>query len=443
MGRARERFRAAARRGGRSAAAGRGVRLPLASELDLPLTVERLSRPVNTLPDFVRSHKQQILTEWLGEVRQLPSAHCLPVELLRDHIPDFIDCLADAIERDDGSAISMRGLPNLHAALRVRAGYDLRQVIAEYRSIRGVILRLYREQGDISEESRPKLQPISTMNAALDTAIADAVDQYALDEGKAREMFIGMLGHDLRDPLNTIAFGARVLSDRGDEFDAQTLNIAARIGASAKRMESMIRDLLDFARGRLGGGFPIVPVATDARTLIAATVNEIAHAHPERSIVCLAKQAPGSFDVEWDSDRVAQALTNLVSNAVAHGHDPIVVEPKDEGQTIIIEVRNRGEIPQAMLGSIFAPFSQPVNDRRHASETPGPERRRGHLGLGLYIVHEIAKAHDGQVVAESSNGTTIFRTMMPRVVRPNKTATRNAESDHSQEIAHDDVTRAE
>ena len=63
-------------------------------------------------------------------------------------------------------------------------------------------------KGDVSEESRPKLLPIATMNAALDTAIADAVDQYAIDQGKAREMFIGMLGHDLRDPLNTIAFSA-------------------------------------------------------------------------------------------------------------------------------------------------------------------------------------------------------------------------------------------
>src|SRR6185295_10671125 len=97
------------------------------------------------------------------------------------------------------------------------------------------------------------------------------------------------------------------------------------------------------------------------------TVNEIAHAHPGRTVVCLAAQSTGCFDVEWDADRIAQALTNLVSNAVAHGGDPIVIEPRDEGAEVVIEIRNAGEIPAAMLPSIFAPFSAPATDRRHGA----------------------------------------------------------------------------
>src|SRR5205085_3103728 len=101
-------------------------------------------------------HKSRIVDEWLAQARDLPSAHALSVDAIRDHIPEFLDRLADAIERDDVTAVSMRGLPNVHAALRVREGYDLRHVVAEYRAIRSVILRLYREDGDISEDSRPK-----------------------------------------------------------------------------------------------------------------------------------------------------------------------------------------------------------------------------------------------------------------------------------------------
>jgi len=125
---------------------------------------------VNTLAQFVRDHKDPIFSEWLAEVRQLPSAHRQPLEAIRDHVQDFLDRLADAIDCGDVSAVTMQGLPNLHAAMRVREGYDLRQVVAEYRSIRAVILRLYGEKGDVSDESRPKLLPIATMNAALDTA---------------------------------------------------------------------------------------------------------------------------------------------------------------------------------------------------------------------------------------------------------------------------------
>src|SRR5262249_47733653 len=145
------------------------------------------------------------------EASHLPSAQSLTVEVVRDHIPTFLDRLADAVEREDITDVTLRGLPNLHAALRAREGYDLRQVVSEYRSIRSVIQRLYRERGDISEDSRPKLLPLATMDAVLDIAIADAVDQYAVDQGRAREMFIGILGHDLRDPLTAIAVASRML----------------------------------------------------------------------------------------------------------------------------------------------------------------------------------------------------------------------------------------
>ncbi|HEV3485615.1 MAG TPA: HAMP domain-containing sensor histidine kinase [Vicinamibacterales bacterium] len=226
-------------------------------------------------------------------------------------------------------------------------------------------------------------------------------------------MFIGMLGHDLREPLNAIATAARILWLRGEDLDPQVLSTAARIGASAERMERMIQDLLDFARGRLGGGLPIVVTPVDARGLITRTVSEIAQAHPERQIACVACEASGDFEVRWDGDRVAQAISNLVSNAVTHGSDPIVVDAAPEGGQITITIRNRGDIPEELLPTLFAPFNTST-ERRHQTGAVHRDRRRGSLGLGLYIVREIANAHGGSIDAESGSGHTAFRLRLPR-----------------------------
>jgi signal transduction histidine kinase len=286
-------------------------------------------------------------------------------------------------------------------------------VISEYRTLRRVIMKLYGELGDIGDDLRPKMVPVRDLHSALDEAITDAVDQYAVDKDRAREMFIGMLGHDLREPLNTIAFTSDLLRERA--ADEWTRKAAARIRESAERMEAMISDLLDFARGRLGPGLPIVPAPIDARALINDTVEEIAIGHPERKIACLACSAVGDFDVQWDGGRIAQAISNLVANAIAHGGDPIVVDLFDRGDVVAIEVRNRGEIPAAVLPRLFEPFSQPSVDRRKSAGSPRDgERRRGHLGLGLYIVKEISCAHGGSVQADSRDGEAIFRIVLPR-----------------------------
>jgi hypothetical protein len=368
---------------------------------------------MRTLARFIRQHKDRILTDWLEMAARLPSAHDLPLPAIRNHVPEILDSIADAVDRHDPAALELRGLPNLHAAIRLREGYDLRQVIAEYRTLRRVIMKLYSELGDIGEDMRPKMLPVRDLHSALDEAITDAVDQYAVDKDRAREMFIGMLGHDLREPLHTITFTSELMRDRAP--DERTRRDAARISESAERMETMIRDLLDFARGRLGTGLPIVPAPIDAQALACDTVTWIKLGHPERQIQCETDSAAGRFNVEWDGDRIAQAISNLVANAIAHGSDPIVIQLVDRADLVEIEVRNRGEIPPAVMPRLFEPFSPPAIDRRHLAATPRDgERRRGHLGLGLYIVKEICTAHGGKVQAESRDGEAIFRMVLPR-----------------------------
>ncbi len=379
---------------------------------------------VNTLATFIRTNREAILDKWFEVASHLPSAYGMTVPVIRDHMPELLDRLADAIERQDTTALPMKGLPNLHAAIRAREGYDLRQVVAEYRALRRVIAQLYADHEGILDAVRPKLQPLGIMNAAIDGAIADAVDQFGIDRDKSREMFISMLGHDLRDPLNTILFGAKFLWEEcADEISPRALKTAIRISNSGHRMERMIRDLLDFAHSRLGSGLPVVPAPVDARPLIADTVEEIVHANPDRDIRCGAKSADGDFAVVWDGDRITQAVSNLIGNAIAHGQDPVVIEPMDRGDQIVIEVRNRGEIPREILPRLFDPFTPGGGERRQA-EAPevASERRRGHLGLGLYIVREIAEAHGGGVEAESAEGNAIFRMTLPRDAGDHATA---------------------
>jgi signal transduction histidine kinase len=362
---------------------------------------------MNTLSALIRQHRDEILEGWLTRAAQLPSAQSVSAPALRDHVPDILNKLADAIDRRDESARPLEDLPEQHAALRLQEGYDLRQVLAEYRLLREAIMEMYAERGDLSVEWRPKLKPLTVMHEAIDRAIADVVDHYAAERDRVRETFIAMLGHDLREPLNAIAFTANAQLRRSDDLDAAAVKSAARIATGANRMERMIRDLLDFARTRLGDGFTVVPKSVDARPLIAHTVLEMAQTYPERNVRCLAETAAGDFRVEWDPDRISQVITNLVSNALAHGSDPVVVEPRDEGAEIAINVCNRGEISPDVLPRLFEAFSPEA--RVESSGT-----RRTGLGLGLFIAQQVARAHGGDIHATSSDGQTKISVRLPR-----------------------------
>jgi signal transduction histidine kinase len=210
---------------------------------------------------------------------------------------------------------------------------------------------------------------------------------------------------DLRDPLNTILFTQNGQLSRADDLDAATIKATVRTANAAKR-ERMIADLLDFARARLGSGISVVPIRFDARALINETVQEIAHTHPDRDVQCPIDRASGDFAVEWDSDRIAQVIANLVGNALVHGRDPVIVKMADGSDNVAIKVSNRGEIPTDVLPHLFDPFVLGAADTR-----------RDGLGLGLYIVQQIARGHGGTVAAESINDATTIAVTLPRRAR--------------------------
>jgi signal transduction histidine kinase len=230
---------------------------------------------------------------------------------------------------------------------------------------------------------------------------AQLVDRERQLRGTARfrEEFIGVVGHDLRNPLSAITTAAHLLMKRARLEPADTV-LAQRVLGSADRMSRMIDDLMDFARGRLGGGIPLRRALVDLHALCRDVVEEAQTAHG-RVIHLEQHGRPCGY---WDADRLAQLVSNLVGNAVQHsGRDTAVrVMAKADDGDAVVSVNNVGSIPEPQLARIFEPFRR------------GERPRSEGLGLGLYIVERIVEAHGGSIgVASTAAGGTTFEVRLP------------------------------
>lgn len=259
-------------------------------------------------------------------------------------------------------------------------------------------LRVMREDGSYGHMAMRAVPiPIPGPPREWIGTLTDVSDRVRIDE--AREQFIAILGHDLRGPLSSVKIGAQLLAQAGlRERDA---DIVQRIERSARRMETMIGALLDFARGHLGGGIPITRASCDLASICTEAVSEARQANPGRTISCVSQ---GDTRGDWDRDRLEQLLSNLFVNAIVHGEDPIVAAARDEGDRVVLTVHNRGSaIEPSRLASLFKPFH---------GRAPGS---KGGLGLGLYIASQIARAHAGTIGVQSTDHDgTSFTVELPR-----------------------------
>lgn len=213
----------------------------------------------------------------------------------------------------------------------------------------------------------------------------------------ARDRFVGILGHDLRNPLGAISMAAEYLRHAKDIPERHTKNLE-RIVNSADRMSRMIVDLIEFARA-LGKQMLVKRQEVDFAEVCRRIIDEVEQAYPG---VHLDFDAQGDTRGQWDPDRLAQAVANLVTNAVQHGEPPFQVTVKDAGRDVVLAVSNQGApiAPEAQ-GGIFEPFS-------HTTATQG-------LGLGLFIVNEIVAAHGGSIdVRTTRDDGTTFTSRWPR-----------------------------
>jgi len=224
---------------------------------------------------------------------------------------------------------------------------------------------------------------------------------------QVRERLLGIVGHDLRNPLASITTAAYFLEKAPPATPAETrARMVRTIISSAGRMTRMINELLDFTRARLGNGIPIEPQPVDAVEICRRSLEEMRVAHPDRTFQF---DGPNELAVIWDAERIAQVLANLVKNAVDYGDGakPVSIALAEKAETVLISVHNDGPvIPAESLADVFDPF------KRGGAEA---ERRSEGIGLGLYIVERIADGHGGGVAVASSEaqGTT-FTVTIPR-----------------------------
>ncbi len=244
----------------------------------------------------------------------------------------------------------------------------------------------------------------------LDRAEALRVSRSALaterETAKLREEFIAVVGHDLRNPLAALSAGLRLVGRSLTE--PKSSDLIVQMQRAVLRINMIVDNLLDFARGRLGDGIDLTRTSVDLKTMIEEVVNEVdlATSHPIELSTDLTEP------VHCDPQRIGQLLSNLLGNAVTHGAPdaPIRVHAEIKNDMLTIAVANSGEpIPMDVMTKLFQPFAR----RRGARPADKSATSQDGLGLGLFIASQIAHAHGGDVDVESNADETCFTFSMP------------------------------
>ena len=374
------------------------------------------------LADFILANREPILVEWEAFARTCaPASGTMDVKALRDHAGEMLSVIArdlatpqgrfEQSEKSKGHArpedSPAATAAEEHGAGRAESGFTVEQMVAEYRALRASVIRLWtKAKGELTPAD---VEDLTRFNEAIDQSLAESVSRYNQDVEQEKEMFLAILGHDLRTPLGAIYTSARFMLDTG-ELEEPHRTLTARIASSATRTVQMVGDLLDFTRSRLGGGIPIARAETNLEKVVHDVVDEITAAHPG---CVIHVETHGEERGRWDAARISQALANLIGNAVEHGYEgtAVTVEIRGEEDQVAVRVHNRSmAIPPDRLNGIFNPMKTREPSRK--SPAGGPT---GNLGLGLYIAERIVDAHAGRIEVESSDelGTT-FTVYLPR-----------------------------
>jgi signal transduction histidine kinase len=373
------------------------------------------------LSRFLTEHLEDILVEWEAFAASLLGpGHTMTPLALRDHATQILRAVALDIESDQTEleqaykskgfvpiAEATRTAAMTHGALRHLAGFDLRQLTAEFRALRASVLRLWLRRG-VQDETT--LYQVTRFNEAIDQALAESIANYSDEVARSRDTFLAILGHDLRSPLSAIANSGLYLAAPGLLPAGAPLEAARRVNSGAARMSAMIKDLLEYTRTRLGRAIPISPRAGSMGEVCRLAYDEIRSTHPERSF---RLEIAGDLMGHFDGERLQQVLSNLLNNAVQHGDksQPITLSAHGDAEKVTVQVRNLGRsIPVDQLQVIFNPLVQIPSALVDEDSSPSTS-----LGLGLYIAHEIMTLHGGTIVAESSpEAGTVFSAHLPK-----------------------------
>jgi len=386
------------------------------------------------LSDFILENIEPILQEWEDFARSLNTpGKSLDDEALRDHAQRMLQavaadlCTTQSSEEQDAKSKG-HGVQDddsaarTHAIVRLVSGFTVDQLVSEFRALRASVISLWMQH--ISEGAPFEVQDMIRFNEAVDQALAESVASYTQAVQASRNIFLGILGHDLRTPLSAIMLGADALL-RTDTLDERATKITSRIYSSVKRASQIVGDLLDFTRSQLGPGLPVSKAVVDVAPVCERIVEELRTINPAAEVVLNSEEAAVGV---FDAARLEQMFSNLIGNALQHGNArvPITVNLTTASKTLVFRVHNSGEpIPDEVLGSIFSPMGR---YSPQASIDFGPHAS---LGLGLFIAAEIATAHQGtiEVTSNAEQGTEFIVTLplghVPADAAPKRRRKRN------------------
>lgn len=373
------------------------------------------------LSDFIVHNVDRIVDEWETFAATLtPAADTLNSVELRDHAKVILlaaardmktaQTKAERIAKSQGDDIGKT--PTLdqaaasHGELRHTVGFDLVQMTSEFRHLRATVIRFW-----VASLTTPEISYLNDMirfNEAIDEALAESTAAYADQVGRSRDIFLAILGHDLRAPLQAISMSSEVLLRNAGLGEVQMAYIK-RIKSSSHHMATMVNDLLEFVRSRLGVSLPVDRKPMEMTLACREAIEAATAGHPECNPLFITE---GDTQGDWDRARIDQLLQNLIGNALQHGAatHKITVTLTGSGNHISLSVHNEGQpIAQDAIGSIFDPL---VRARNEEAGTHNPSTS---LGLGLFIVKEVVNAHGGSITVISNVGDgTTFTVVLPK-----------------------------
>jgi signal transduction histidine kinase len=373
------------------------------------------------LSEFIVLHVDRIVDEWEQFAKTItPAAESMDRTALRDHSRSILLAAARDMTKPQSASEQLakaRGegpekTPSLdeagasHGELRHTVGFDLVQMTSEFRHLRACVIRLWVDSLDTPDIAY--FQDMIRFNEAIDEALAESTAAYAEQVNHSRDIFLAILGHDLRAPLQAVSMSTEILM-RKTNLEGDALTCALHIKRGTRHMAVMVGDLLELVRSRLGKSLPIEPAPMDLADTAREAIAQACAAQPQ----CDPRlSVEGDTQGVWDGRKLNQMLQNLIGNALQHGSNNSAVKLtlRGEADSVRLTVHNDGApIPPEALPTIFDPLVRSADE-----ELNGPTTS---LGLGLFIVREVVKAHQGTIDVSSNEADgTMFTVVLPRKV---------------------------
>jgi signal transduction histidine kinase len=373
-----------------------------------------------SLSDFIEDNADALATDWrlfaermaAGEVKPFPTELENPLRKIMLEIAGDMRQQQSVKQRTDKSrgdspdnTLGLTTEARAHAETRLEQGFTLDQMVAEYRALRAYIAR--RWTSDRCAFLASDIDDLLRFDEAIDQALTESIGHFSARLARLNDLFVGVLAHDLRTPLQAVDMSAECIG-RGVATPAQCVEASGRIQRSVKRMQTMVESLLVLTRARLGQPLPVTVASANLGEICKEAGDELRAVFPRAPI---SVRLVGDLRGVWDAGLLAQLVSNLLGNAIRHGDPERSIELTangDDSDNVEICVLNHGpQIPTGMLPLLFEPLIRSSQESKATGSAKG-------LGLGLFIVKQIATAHGGDVVATSDIDHTEFRVRLPR-----------------------------